>query len=169
MRAFLLAFALACSCKNDTDDTPTDGYAGTDTDSNIDDADTDLVGREGSYVGNLHVDVVDSGIIVHNASCDDPAFTLVIDAAGAITGSGQCTTTEPLDGRVFEATLTGDVDIDPNAHGDVTVEWSLVPMPIDDDWQGPFSGDDTLEGAFDGGWSEGSHAFAFTATFTVTR
>jgi hypothetical protein len=157
----------------DTDDTDTDTDSDTDdtdTDTDTDDTDTDPIGRAGTYVGNLHVDVADGGIVVNYASCDDPAFTLVIETTGAISGSGACTTPDPLAGLVFEAALTGELNTpDDDADGDVTVEWTSVPVPISDQWQADFTGDDTLAGAFDGNYNQGSQSFEFTATFSVTR
>jgi len=199
MQSMLLALALACTGKDETDtmdgdadtdadtDSDTDTDADTDTDdtdsdtdtddsdtdtddTDTDDTDTDPIGRAGSYVGNLHVDVVDAGIVVNYASCDDPAFSLVIETSGVVTGSGTCTTPAPLAGLVFEAALTGEVNTpDDDADGDVTVEWTSVPTPILDQWQGEFTGDNTLDGSFDGNYNQGSQSFEFTATFSVTR
>ena len=145
----------------DTDDTD-------DTDNDTDDTDPPVV-RDGSYVGNLHVDVTDSGIVANMAACDIPTFTLVVDSAGAITGTGTCTMPAPLAGLVFTANLTGAIAVDPAVGGDVTIDWTSVPMQLTDTWTGSFSVTDTLDGHFEGSWVQGSQGFDWAATFSLVK
>jgi hypothetical protein len=177
MRSVLLVVGAACS-SSEPADADTDLVA----DTEVEDTDTDLVvtgvtadtgtapDRAGTYVGTMTVIAADvvAGEEAY-ALCSDPAFTLTVDDLGGVTGGGGCTMPAPLEGKGFSVTLTGALGIPPELAGAVTISWPSVPKPLPEVWVADFEGPETIDGHFEGTWSEGEQRFDYGAEFLLVR
>jgi hypothetical protein len=103
------------------------------------------------------------------ALCTDPAFTIVVDVSGAMSGGGLCIMPAPLEGKTFGVTLTGLLGVPPDPAGSVTITWPSVPEPLLEEWVADLEPPDTIDGHFEGTWSEGELRFDYGAEFLLQR
>jgi len=154
------------------------GYVDNDEDCDDDDAsvhddcsgDTGDTGaaftRDGSYGGDLIIDVTVAAMGITDTCTGAVSITVDETATPQLRGSGSCSFAGSLAHLMGSqsGTLDGNISSDPDADGDI-----FVGSYITDSWDGSFTDDDTLEGAFAGTASFAGIPADYDGTFTVER
>ncbi|MFH1469780.1 MAG: putative metal-binding motif-containing protein [Pseudomonadota bacterium] len=146
---------------DDTDPALTTDCGGADT------GDTgEVFTRDGHYEGSLVVDVAVSAMGWTDTCTGTAVIDIVSADATPITGTGTCTFAGPLASYGPQSgTFDGAFPSDPDASGNVT-----IGVLVTDTWDGSFTGDDTLEGLFDGTLYDASGLmFEYSGVFSVAR
>ena len=124
--------------------------------------------RDGTYTGDMVIDMADGGFVVNYDTCTVPLTLTVLEGqAPQITGAATCPFLGILAPTSAGLDFTGDITSDPYLAGTIRLSYNWVNTT--DVFDGSFVGPDTLTGTFSGSRTMGSATVDWSGRFTLLR